>query len=677
MKSFHLTWLLYNKHLYEKLVYMDKKIQHSMSTMIDLLQPSNDDNNDYSPAEYTQLLNRFLAFDEEMSEIACLYKDSQMKMNSLSKNRNQMGIIVKTTKKKVCKKTKRIKNTLGLTKESLTTNAVDIPISTNSSIIPTVCQQGSNGSSISSGIGGKESSSISSFDEYLLDTNTYTKEEPDRLIQNNNEIHEDKQKKSKSHRRKEKSTKISLTPDLILPPKPPSKSTGSKFQADFRPLTIPLLTKTEIPSCPSLLSAKIQSVSFTAGTFGSITTNESSNNHTRLNLNLSHRSNLPSIKTDSTIAYNNLDQLLRQAASPDEISALLASLEASKSTDELQKSLLHDKNCDFCCCDLFPESNSSTPNACVACMSLPNPTTITCAFNPRAVEVKERLQLKLTKRIIQNPSEQSNTSTGNKTKTKPCDNNIDDLVRFIDGDEPTPKKNKKKKDKQIKISEDTNQKKQNKSTSKEPIVDNVQPLSKRKQKAKLKLEQQEKQDEQSLAIKPSTPPPLEKSDPIPTPIDRSSENSIPPEEEVNWITISRKQTKHKPSPTQVPSLLAAPVVPPNNTKQKKQKPNPKTKNANTTTLAQQKVILETVSNSNKQQHTTNVPAPPPRVQNPVKNQKIEPPSAWVTHEQTQGMQFLFITLYTITDLFSDTTINSSCNNTSFCSIVFSFKIKSN
>jgi hypothetical protein len=111
MKSFHLTWLLYNKHLYEKLVYMDKKIQHSMSTMIDLLQPSNDNNNDYSPAEYTQLLNRFLAFDEEMSEIACLYKDCQTKMlsisrNSLINNRNQTGIIIKTTKKKICKKTK-------------------------------------------------------------------------------------------------------------------------------------------------------------------------------------------------------------------------------------------------------------------------------------------------------------------------------------------------------------------------------------------------------------------------------------------------------------------------------------------------------------------------------------------------------------------------------------------
>jgi len=120
MKSFHLTWLLYNNYLYEKLVYMDKKIQHSMSTMIDLLQPTNDDNNDYSPAEYTQLLNRFLAFDEEMSETACLYKACQVKMSSISRNslinnRNHMGIVVKTKKKKI----KRIQNTHGLTNDNL------------------------------------------------------------------------------------------------------------------------------------------------------------------------------------------------------------------------------------------------------------------------------------------------------------------------------------------------------------------------------------------------------------------------------------------------------------------------------------------------------------------------------------------------------------------------------
>lgn len=124
MKSFHLTWLMYNKHLYEKLVYMDKKVQNYMSTMIDLLQPSDKNDHNSSPAEYTQLLNRFLAFDEEMSEIACLYKDCQIKMSSVSRNslintQNQIGIMVQTKKKRICKKAKRIKSTQTLTKEIL------------------------------------------------------------------------------------------------------------------------------------------------------------------------------------------------------------------------------------------------------------------------------------------------------------------------------------------------------------------------------------------------------------------------------------------------------------------------------------------------------------------------------------------------------------------------------
>ena len=112
MRSFHLTWLLYNKHLYEELIYMDRKIHHSMTTMIDLLQPSNDDNEDYSPAEYTQLLNRFLAFDEEMSEIACLYKDAQAKMisttlDSQTHNGYPMKSNEKSNEPRECKKVQR------------------------------------------------------------------------------------------------------------------------------------------------------------------------------------------------------------------------------------------------------------------------------------------------------------------------------------------------------------------------------------------------------------------------------------------------------------------------------------------------------------------------------------------------------------------------------------------
>ena len=122
-------------------------------------------------------------------------------------------------------------------------------------------------------------------------SSSYTKEESET---NNEEIdrdvspavNEEQETTLKSTRQKENTNPVkpSIAPDLILPPKPPSK-----FQPDIRPLAMPLLTKTEIPACPSLLSAKIQSVSFTAGTFGSITTNETPINRKQLSINLSRK----------------------------------------------------------------------------------------------------------------------------------------------------------------------------------------------------------------------------------------------------------------------------------------------------------------------------------------------------------------------------------------------------
>ncbi|UJR20533.1 hypothetical protein I4U23_023660 [Adineta vaga] len=719
LKSFHLTWLLYNQHLYEKLVYMDKNIQQSMSTMIDLLHPTNDHQEDYSPAEYTQLINRFLEFDEQMSEIACVYKDCQMKMNSMTRNalnsnQNTIGLVVATSKKKSRKKTKKIHEENDGNMNSTITSALNIPLANILSETIDPSQHGSNGSSIGSGVGGKESSSISSFDDYLLDNNTssssFTKEETDQLIENNNtdlhnqlfhgllnnhspmtqiqqeidelKLHEttipitanineeksktienqiplidDKQissvsstKKSKSHRRKESSNsttkvssstlpKTSLTPDIILPPKPPS-STTSKLQADLRSLTIPSLSKTEIPTCPSLLSAKMQSVSFTAGTFASITTDESSSlsstNQTRLNLNLSHKSGSLTTKHE---------QLLRQCASPNDISTLLSSLKSSKFNQDPRKSSFDEKNCEFCCCDLFPDSNSSMAGSCIACMSVSSNSTSISGFNQRDCETKGRLQLKMKQRTVQNTSEQTKLSIGNKSKSKPCDNNIDDLVRFIDGDEKitdgsTTKKNKKKKDKQSKsnsINEDIQQKKLDKTIVNDPIVETSQPLSKRQQKAKLKLEKQQTIIKESatnpspLPSPPSSPPSSPPPSLLPEKIDSHSITTEslpeafqhPSEEEINWITISRKQSKHKPTP---PAS--------NPSKSKKQQINNKTKITNTQVLAQQKVIPEIVPNSNKQQPTTAMISK--RAQNQVKThaqEKSELPSAWAVPEQ--------------------------------------------
>ncbi|CAF0737080.1 unnamed protein product [Adineta steineri] len=1054
MKSFNLTWLLYNKHLYEKLIYMDRKIQHSMSTMIDLLQPSNELDNDYPPAEYTQLLNRFLAFDEEMSEIACLYKDFQAKTKSPSLdiricNGYQTENNTKIKNKKKCKKIKKSKQLQTSTEDntnSSSTTAVDIPTSNVTLSAPVPPEQGSNGSSIGSGIGGDESSSVSSVDDYLLDNETsssgYTQEEQEDfdplfteedlnellleglldgisplakmhheimqsrlnekqtdsssttttstidndkwikgIIQGIKSAHEQEQKatsndvntnvrctttkevtnvptssesskkssstKSKSHksshRRKETTTTTTQA----------TTTTTSTSQIPKKSIAADLI----LPRSIADLSAKIQSVSFTAGTFGSITSENptkcydlssssncstttltaakttTSTGQTRLSINLTrkpgakttehggqkiaealfneltgfgtneclnsgrkkdnqqfkkskqqrstinetllnstnnthsffnstNKSDLNASSSSSSTASNNLDYLLRNAASNTDVSeaalhSILSSFHSqtcldpsistttttssssskysisSKTSEALQTLLAQqhhhhhhhhhqqqqqkrnlsnnntsnntntNKHCEFCCCEfsegrtcstsstcLHLSSTSNTLNgpitSCVTCMALPGTTTttsvigatITGGCNQRDVQVKERLQLKLNKRNVQNLNEQqtlakdqqkkttTTTTTAaattnkkqpiqNNTKSKECfltdKNDIDDLVRFIDGNETissnnnehqtssssssstttitnesTSKKNKKKKDKQSKVNhteeiktnssqskeqqqQQTNQKKQNRSnitqqtttsqqpsrstsssststkvtsgiSSTPPVNDETQqPLSKRKQKAKLKLEQQQKQAtnnmESSSPVNSNTtvttitptpastvpvtvlPGPSSSSasssssqgiNSARTSVDLPSESFDTTEEEVNWITISRKQSKHKPSPVSVPSLLATPilpVMPPTNTKrQQQQQTMTNTKKVATTTngssLAQQKVIPtaavatspvppETTLITNKQQQTTIAPS---RLQNVMKNhtvvhqpQKVEPP----------------------------------------------------
>lgn len=277
--------------------------------------------------------------------------------------------------------------------------------------------------------------------------------------------------------------------------------------------------------------------------------------------NLFGSTNKNDSNSSSSSAYHNLDQLLRHAASPGDLSettlhSILSSFHTSHSTDsssstgtkssisskttEALQALLaqqqqqhhhhhqvhqtkksnstNNKRCEFCCCE-FTDNLSSSPSKsptangpvtnCVACMSLPGSTTTTTttsvmgtaflsAFNHRDIEMKERLKLKLTKRIVQNSAEPQSSivdqtdqlkqqqpikstsnptiKTTNKKSTKETNpktkdvrlndkNDIDDLVRYIDGDtgtssnsndhrstphESSSRKNKKKKDKQTK-----------------------------------------------------------------------------------------------------------------------------------------------------------------------------------------------------------------------------------
>jgi len=357
LKSFRLTWLLYNKHLYETYVYTNKKIQQSMLSMIDLLQPTSNSpttTNDCSPAVYTNLLNRFLTFDEDMSEISCLYKDCE----------NQKHEFFLKRKQKSKKKKKSPKNH---------SNEKPIPI-----------------------------------------------------------------------------------PEVLLPPKLPPK-----LQNNLRSV----FKKTEIPPCPSLLTAKIQSVSFTPGTFGSITTTDTANRSAKF------------------------DELIRQAASKEKI-------------------------CDFCCSNLLSDSTN-----CLTCMSI-HDSLSNDVVHHREIERKERLRIKLShKRSNENLNEQ------NQPSIKPNENSIEELVKYIDGDDSmtppppttttttTTKKNKKKK--------------------------------KNKQKAEILSEENEEQQSDTPVVEPI---PMEEVKSTPKITETIIEQPLSPEEEVNWITISRKQVKPKPPP---------------------------------------------------------------------------------------------------------------------------------
>lgn len=329
---------------------MDRKIQHSMSTMIDLLQPSNDEeedddddnrdnnNNTYSsssPSEYTQLLNRLLAFDEEMSEIACLYKNSQAKLISqplhvCNRNEYSSGKSIKQNKKK--KKSKKNKKSKKLSDDNSTSIPMDITSSTSVS-----APQGSNGSSIGSGHGEDESSSASSFDDYLLDNDIsssgYTQEEQEELtrmiLEDDFEEHFNQQLlkgifesvsplariqhqinlddgdqwiggifqgiRSQSNKNETNEQPMTTTTANVSTASKPLESSSTKKSSskskssksshrrkESSSHAQPTNTTTQLPkkSIPSDLflprsiadlSAKIQSVSFTAGTFGSIT----------------------------------------------------------------------------------------------------------------------------------------------------------------------------------------------------------------------------------------------------------------------------------------------------------------------------------------------------------------------------------------------------------------------
>ena len=304
----------------------------------------------------------------------------------------------------------------------------------------------------------------------------------------------------------------------------------------------------------------------------------------------------------------DLEQLLRQAKSQSEFSTILSSFKPAV----LPEPSFADPDYEFCstCQSFISDDESSMGQTCVNCMPY--------GFSSRVSEAKERRKSKITKQTQPTAGEQ----------IKPLDNNIDDLVRFIDGQDSSPvkpasssKKNRKKKGKANPSTLQT--------IEPEPSVVTGSPKSR------------DSSCVSSLSDNPVVPPKLQESPAIPivstrssTPsekpnstrssFDSPSESSSPTEEEeVNWITIARKQTK--------PKVTVATTRPEQKRPQKPTKSQSKKTSLShpPVPLLQQNVIPPTVnsqtrtSNQQKQQPPTTVPAR----ETP---QKRPAPSAWAT-----------------------------------------------
>ena len=351
------------------------------------------------------------------------------------------------------------------------------------------------------------------------------------------------------------------------------------------------------------------------------------------------RTNGEGSRTSSLLvsAMTELEHLLRQAKSPNEISEILSSFEPPQTS-------FADLDDDFSCrCQsLTSDDESSAGRTCHNCT--PSSTTFPAGgFTPRGLETKERLKLKFTKRAEQTPIEPAKPSGGRQLKGKPSDNNIDDLVRFIDGQDTaspvkppsTSKKNKKKKGKGNPPQPEKIETKTSPSTGVASLSDTPVVLKKLEETPAIPI----------VSSRASTP--SEKPDSLRSSFDSPSESFSPSEEEVNWITISRKQTKPKVT------------IPPTTHSEQKRQAKP----AKKVSISQPPVpLLQPTVNSHartsQQKTTTTGPARPT-------------PSAWATvtsHEPAPGKGCVEQT-WTLFDEFRKSTLHSDSDRPRLHSII--------
>lgn len=76
LSKFNVTWELHNKHLFQSIAYTEPSIQSSLHLIISQLRLGAASKESYHEDTYPNLLHRYLKFDDEMSVISVVWRDS-------------------------------------------------------------------------------------------------------------------------------------------------------------------------------------------------------------------------------------------------------------------------------------------------------------------------------------------------------------------------------------------------------------------------------------------------------------------------------------------------------------------------------------------------------------------------------------------------------------------------
>eukprot|EP00057_Strongylocentrotus_purpuratus_P002619 XP_003724871.1 PREDICTED: protein FAM193A isoform X2 [Strongylocentrotus purpuratus] len=75
LHKFNLTWPLHNKHLFHSLIYMEPGLHDNLGTLIKQLRAVASQKEPYREESYSNLLQRYLQFDNDMSVVAVVWRD--------------------------------------------------------------------------------------------------------------------------------------------------------------------------------------------------------------------------------------------------------------------------------------------------------------------------------------------------------------------------------------------------------------------------------------------------------------------------------------------------------------------------------------------------------------------------------------------------------------------------